>query len=354
MSSETRIAVVAATPAAQAQQGPQRAPHERDIRWMLYAGGLAPKSRIVPTIAFLSTGVGAFSLLWNPTYYLLQPVFWSAHIMMMVPAFLYLWRKRQLLHAYVGIPIQPSYRWITLIFYGFYMLYWAYFSYLEISERHADPWYKQIGHVFMSFVWYIFFAASSAIYYYTATLLLQRTAALKQHVHAITEQTTKEAFFTAYEAEYEANRRIANSWNLIILLVILVLTLNLPADLLGILVNGKFITIPGLIIKSMGLVWYLLTICKLNYMETYVLNYLQKHHILQDSYEEITRYMEVRRLGLNFFGLRITYELLMKVAILGLNVVLPILYGLFSEHILHLNFGGSASPTAKNETLVMT
>jgi hypothetical protein len=303
---------------------------------MFCAAGLPPRSSIVPTLACLTMGIGSFSLLWNPEYYIFQPAFWSAHTMIMVPAFLYLWRIRNKFHTYTGIPIKKIHRFVTLTFYILFIIYWAYFCGFALYEHRADPWHLQIGHVFMGFVWYIFFSVSSAVYYYTATLILQRAAALKTHILALNNSVTNDVFFATYEEEFEKNRQIANSWNLILLLVILILTLNIPADLLAILVNKQFITIPGLIMKSAALVWYLLCICKLNYMETFIHNYLQKHHLLQDNHEEIMRYMEVRRLGLNFFGLRITYGLLMKTAMIGLNVILPTLYGLFSNNILKL------------------
>lgn len=216
------------------------------------------------------------------------------------------------------------------------MLYWAYFCWVALYEHRGDSWPMQIAHIFMSFVWYIFFSVSSTVYYYTSTLLLQRVVSIKSHISDLTNETTKGKFFYFYDKEFEMNRIIANNWNIIIFLVILILTLNIPADLLGILVNKKLVVIPGLVMKSAGLIWYLLCICKLNHMETYILNHLHRHHILQDDYEEITRYMEVRRLGLNFFGLRITYSLIMKVIIIGLNIIVPILYGLFSNHILNI------------------
>lgn len=314
----------------------KRAPHERDSLWMFRFAFLPMHNRLLPLIAILSMGVGAFSLLWNPDYYIFQPVFWSAHTMIMVPAFLYLWRIRVTFRNFIGVPIRPSYRWITMIFYGLFMAYWAYFCWVALDEHKSDGLVMQIGHAFMSYVWYIFFSVSSVVYYYTATLLLQRVVSIKKHIVDLSSQTTKEHFFAFYDDEFEKNRQIANNWNIIILLVILILTLNIPADLLGILVNNKLVVIPGLIMKSAGLAWYLLCICKLNYMEQYILNHLHRHHILQDDYDEITRYMEVRRLGLNFFGLRITYNLIMKLAMIGLNVIVPILYGLFSNHILKI------------------
>jgi hypothetical protein len=315
---------------------PQPAAHERYAQRMFFAAWLPRTWRIPPLLAFLSTGIGAFSLLWNPNYYILQPVFWSAHIMIMVPTYLYIWRIKPNVYAHTGIPISRGYRWTTATFYGLFMAYWAYFCYLELSAHPEDPWYDQIGNAFMSIVWYIFFATASAIYYYTTTLLLQRTVAIKNRVHAITPNTTKDEFFVLYESEFEKNRRIANQWNIVIFLAILILIINIPADLLGILINKTFVALPGIVMKTAGLIWYLLAICKLNYMETYIQNYLHKHHLLQADIEEIARYMEVRRIGLNFFGLRITYELLTKIAMIGFNVILPTLYGLVSNNILKL------------------
>lgn len=310
--------------------------HERDSQRMFLAAFLTRRWRLPPLIALLATGVGAFSLLWNPNYYIIQPAFWSAHIMIMVPTYAYLWRIKSAVFQHTGIQIPRLYRWITLVFYWLYMAYWAYFCYLVLSAHPEDLWYEQIGNAFMSVVWYIFFAASSGVYYYTATLLLQRTVAIKNHVHTLTTNVSKEAFFVFYETEFEVNRRIANKWNIILFLAILILTINIPADVLGILMNQSSDALPGVIIKSAGLIWYLLCICKINYMETYIQNYLHKHHMLQADIEEIARYMEVRRIGLNFFGLRITYELLTKIAVIGMNVILPILYGLFSTHILKI------------------
>lgn len=314
----------------------QRAPHERDVLWMFRLSFLPMRNKILPLLAVLSANIGAFSLLWNPDYYIFQPAFWSAHIMILVPAFLYLWRIRVTFRNFYGIAIRPSYRWITMTFCGLFMAYWAYFCWIALYEHRTDAWPMQIAHIFMGYVWYIFFAISSSVYYYTSTLLLQRVVCIKRNISDLTIDTSKERFFYFYDKEFEQNRQIGNNLNIIILLVILVLTLNIPADLLAILVNKKLVVIPGLVMKSAGLIWYLLCICKLNHMETYILNHLHKHHILQDDYDEIIRYMEVRRLGLNFFGLRITYSLLMKVSMLGLNIVMPILYGLFSNRILNI------------------
>ncbi len=313
-----------------------KAIQERDIYWMMHAGCLPRKGRILPILATAWIGVGATSLVWNPTYYVLQKEFWSAHIMLLLPTYLYLCSKRKDLYTTYGKNIRQSHRLITLAFYTLFMIYWAYFAYLELYNNREDPWPEQIGNVFITVTWYIFFAVASAVYYQTATQLLQRAEIVKDHIQTLTKYTTKEDFFKVYETEYEMIRAFGNTWNRIIMLVMFILIINLPADALSIFVKQAWFVLPGLIMKSLGLLWYLWCICKLNYMEKYLQNYIQKHHILQDSYDEITRYMEVRPLFLNFFGLRITFELLMKVLFIGLNLLLPTLYGLISNHIIVL------------------
>ncbi len=336
----TLVPIVPSTvvPVTQSVPGTTRALIERDIVYMAYACFLPRINYIIPLITTAWIGVGACSLAWNPTYYIHQAEFWSAHIMLLFPAYIYLLTKRKEFYTFVGVNINKWYRWITLAFYGLFMAYWAYFCWFELYNQREDRWYEQIGNVFMSITWYIFFSVASTVYYYTAVKLLQRSETIKQHIHTLTDSTlSKFEFFRIYDQEFEINRKFGNVWNRIIQLVIFVLIINIPADALAIFVKKAWFVIPGLIMKSLGLLWYLLCICKLNYMEKYVVNYLHKHHILQDDYEEITRYMEVRPLGLNFYGLRITYEALMKVLFFGVNLLVPTLYGLFSNQIITLN-----------------
>lgn len=133
---------------------------------------------------------------------------------------------------------------------------------------------------------------------------------------------------------YETNRRVANVWNRIIFMSLAVLSLNIPADLLAVFVRGAYFVIVGAVVKIIGIFWYLWCICKLNHMEEYLMAHLHRHHLLQDDFEELTRHLAVRPLGLNFFGVRITYSLVMKIALVGVNVLLPTVYGLISNNIL--------------------
>lgn len=314
-----------------------KAVFELDVHRMMRAGCLPNQGRIIPSLTIVSIGIGACSLAWNPTYYIHQKEFWSVHIMLLFPTYMYIWAQRKQFYETLGKNIQPIHRVISLVFYWLFMAYWAYFCYLELYENRLDPWPEQIGNVFMAIVWYIFFAVASALYYFTATKLLQRAEIIKEHVKTLTKYTSKEDFFHVYDHQYEALRRFGNIWNRMILLVIFVLVINLPADAMSIFVKKAWFVIPGLVMKSLGLLWYIWCICKVNYMEQYLQGHIHKHHILQDSYDEITRYMEVRPLFLNFFGLKITFELVMKILMIGLNLLLPTLYGLFSNQIISLS-----------------
>lgn len=350
--------------------------HIRDVEriWVLAALPQATNRFtrwVVPSLSTAALAVACFSPLWHPNYYIHQSTFWASHMVFILPTYMYLVRRR---HAWgaqgfldtvaaIAVPstepkakpkdeeagehvgntgtpktanlqIRPLYRRITLAFYALYMAYWAYFCGFALYEHRADPWPLQIGNAYMAIAWYLFFAVASAVYFYTTILMLVRAADMKRHILALDEHTTKETFFRVYDDMYETNRRVANVWNRIIFLSLAVLSLNIPADLLAVFVRGAYFVIVGAIVKIFGIFWYLWCICKLNHMEEVLMAHLHRHHLLQDDFEELTRYLSVRPLGLNFFGVRITYSFVMKIALLGVNVLLPTVYGLISNNIL--------------------
>ena len=291
----------------------------------------------VPVLALAFLGVGSFAPLWHPTYYAKQTAFWSTHLVIGIPSYLYILRQRRAWQDrafFENIPIPPMYRRITLFFYWLFMLYWVYYSAIVLYEHRTDTWDYQIGNAVMAAAWYIFFSLSAATYYYTCVLMFQKATYIKYHIQYLSEGINKRAFCAAYDHEFMKIRRMGNVWNRIILLVLLVLFLNIPADMIAVFLKNLTWDIPSILIKVAGIFWYLNSVCKLNYMEDFLLSYLHKHHILQDEMEEITRYMSVRPLGLNFFGVRITYSMLMKAALIGINFILPTVYGLVSNEIL--------------------
>ncbi len=315
---------------------------ERDSDRMFTAAFLPQPRTIwtrfgVPVCTIVILGVGSFAPLWHPTYYAKQTAFWSTHLVIGIPSYLYILRQRRAWSNrsfFENIPIQPMYRRISLFFYWLFMLYWVYYSAIVLYEHREDTWPYQIGNAIMTIAWYIFFSLSAATYYYTCVLMFQKATYIKHHIQYLHEGVSKQDFFAAYDHEFMKIRRMGNVWNRIILLVLLVLFLNIPADMIAVFIKNLTWDIPSILIKVAGIFWYLNSVCKLNYMEDFLLSYLHKHHILQDDMEEITRYMSVRPLGLNFFGIRITYTMIMKTALIGINFILPTLYGLISNEIL--------------------
>jgi hypothetical protein len=288
---------------------------------------------------------GFLSPIWHPRYYLHQTEIWTSHIVLLWPIYNYLFYLRNKwkdISLFENVEISKYDNYITLFFYILYMLYWAYFAGIMLYENREFSVEYQFGNIFMSIVWYLFFSTAATIFYYTATIILQRAAIIKKHIKKLKlSQNLRDDFFTIYDNEYKKNRKLANVWNKFIFIVILVLFFNIPIDLIAIFFKGALYDIPGVIMKFLGFIWYIVCICKLNHMETYMISYLHKHHYLQADMEEINQYILVRPLCLNFYGIKITFEFVAKVLLILINLIIPTLYGLISNKILKIDIDTS-------------
>jgi hypothetical protein len=280
----------------------------------------------------------ALSPAWFPDYYMQQTAIWTAHLVIIIPCYNYIriQRDKWFLVAFGDHnAIRGMYRGLTMTFYGLFMAYCGYYMGYMLYFNRYKPWPFQIGSVLMSIGWYFFFSISSATYYFTATSFLQKAHYIKQAIKTLKfAKDLRRDFYRVYDIQYRSLRRFNNTWNRIIFIVIVVLTANIPIDLIAIIYKHAYYDAPGVFVKFVGLLWYLITICKLNYMEIYTMNYLHKHHYLQESIGEIENYIRVRPIGLNFFGIKITFEYLVKLLLLSVNLLLPTLYGLIENNIL--------------------
>jgi hypothetical protein len=281
--------------------------------------------------------IGGLSPVWYPNYYHEQSDIWTAHIILLWPSYNYLfylrnkWKDVSLLEN-IKIPSYTNY--VSLFFYFIFMSYWAYFACIMLYENRNNGILFQIGNVFMALVWYLFFSTSSTLYYYTSILLLQRATVIKKQIKSLkVSDNLKKDFYVIYDTEYKKNRKLANIWNRYIFVVILVLFFNIPIDLIAIYFKGILYGIPGVVIKLFGFIWYIICVCKLNHMEKYSISYLHKHHYLTNEIDEITKYTTVRPLCLNFYGIRITFEIVMKMLLILINLIIPTIYGLISNKI---------------------
>lgn len=285
--------------------------------------------------------IGCLSPLWYPKYYLAQTSIWTSHIVLLIPCYNYVfylrnkWNEVSLLE---NVKISKYIHYTSFIFYIIFMLYWAYFAGVTLYENSKYGIAFQFGNIFMSIVWYLFFSTSSALYYYTSILIIQRSITIKKQIKSLKlSNNLKDEFFSIYNNEYKKNRKLGNIWNRIIFIVFLVLLFNIPIDLIAIFFKNVLYYIPGVIIKSFGFIWYIICICKLNHMQKYTISFLHKHHFLQNDIEEINKYSIVRPLCLNFYGIKITFEFVMKMLLIIINLIIPTIYGLFSNKIFKLN-----------------
>ncbi len=316
---------------------------EMDGRRMFAAAGLHPfQNRFlkyaVPILVNLFLAVASFSPLWYPRYYVHQTEIWTAHLVLIIPCYNYILAQRHKWQSVIPrdhVSIQTSYRVATLIFYWLFMAYCAYFMGYMLYFNRAVGWPFQIGNAVMAVAWYLFFSVSSATFYFTATMFLQRARFVKSVIKRLKgSKDLAQDLFTLYDIEFKKNRRMGRVWNRIVFVVLVVLTANIPIDAIAIYVKKAYFDIPSIIVKIVGLTWYLITICKVNHMETYLITYLRKHHYLEDSIEQIEEYIRIRPIGLNFFGLRITYDYVAKAILLLVNLLVPTLYGLVENNLL--------------------
>jgi hypothetical protein len=332
---------------------------ERDCEIMFSICGLHRyTSRFLRIVVPLCTNafliVGFLSPVWYPQYYPTQTPIWTSHIALIFPCYnylLYLRRNWDTCGFYEHGTISKQSRWISLAFYGLFMFYWAYFAVIQFTQHQEEPWFYQVGNAVMSTAWYFFFSVSSAVYYYCCILLLQRATIVKSCIKEMCntmiskhtsvrfltddEQTKlRKVFYGTYNREYKKIRQFSKRWNIILILIILVLLSNIPIDLISILYNKMYYEIVGVIIKFSGFVWFILTVCKLNSMNEYILTYFCKHHLLQDTTEELREYTVARPLALNFYGLQLTYRMVTTFLLFVFNLIIPTLYGLITNNIV--------------------
>jgi hypothetical protein len=316
---------------------------EIDTNRMFAIAGLHPfKNKFwkcaVPTLVNVILIIACFSPLWYPDYYIHQTEIWTAHLVILIPCYNYLAVKRHKwadVTFYDHIDIRKAYRNITLLFYCLFMSYYAYFAGYMMYFNREKSWPYQIGNLFMAVVWYLFFSISSATYYFTATAFLQKALFIKKKIKTLKLSKNLESdFFLLYDGQFKSLRRFNNVWNRVVFVVLVVLCANIPIDTIAVLVKKAYFDIPGIVIKLFAVLWYLITICKLNHMELFTTNYLRKHHYLQDRMDEIESYIRVRPIGVNFFGIKITYDYLAKLLLIGVNLLVPTIYGLITNNIL--------------------
>jgi hypothetical protein len=143
-------------------------------------------------------------------------------------------------------------------------------------------------------------------------------------------------FYTSYKIHHKAIKVFGRNWNFIVVMGFIILTYHIPIDVLNILLNHRYTDIAGVVVKVLGLTWYTYKICSLNDVDSKVVPYLYKHQLY--STEEmlaIEKYAIYHELGLNFYGIKISGPLIIKVGLLVINLIIPTIYALVSNRLLY-------------------
>jgi hypothetical protein len=195
----------------------------------------------------------------------------------------------------------------------------------------------------MSFSWYLFFSTTSILYYYICNRLLQRSEQLKNWLKGLKKKYKNQSirlihddndFYKEYNLNYNIIKNFAKYWNFLIFIGFILLIAHIPIDLISILYLKQLFDIPGVIIKTSALSWYLYCICQLNDYEDKIIPYLYKHRIYNDDQiEYISKYIKYRPLGLNFYGIKISGTFISRYLIIIINLLVPTIYAILSKYI---------------------
>jgi len=286
-----------------------------------------------------------FSMYWYPNYYLSQPIVWTLDLVIIYITYNYLY---YLLYfdtdttkeIYQVIPWKRN---VNLFFYSIFMIYWLY-NLIIVFYSHSEPnLLIQLGNIYMSFAWYLFFSMTSLLYYYICDRLLQRSGSIRIWLKDLKKKYKNQGvelkhndndFYNEYNKHYNIIKNFTKYWNFLIFIGFILLIAHIPIDLISVIIIKQIFDIPGIVIKTAALIWYLYCICQLNDYEDKIVPYLYKHRIYSDDQiEYISKYIKYRPLGLNFYGIKISGSYITKYLIIGLNLLIPVIYTLLSKNI---------------------
>lgn len=301
----------------------------------------------LPVLVLFIIGGAAFSPVYYPNYYSFQKEIYSIDMLTVGIIYTYLsyiylnWEKNNCLeHVSVGRLNEN----ISLGFYILFMLYWLYDATIQFSAHNDNNVLIQIGNVYMSSAWYMYFSTSSLLYYFICIKLAQRAQSINDWLKN-TKRTrpSLEDFYASYKIQHKAIKMFGRNWNFIVLMGFIILTYHIPIDVLNIFINRKYTDIAGVVVKAAGLVWYTYKVCRLNDVASKVIPYLYKHTLYRtEEITEIEKYALYHELGLNFYGIKISGPLLIKSGLLVINLIIPTIYALVSNQIFKpVNYASS-------------
>jgi len=295
-----------------------------------------PYLRILPLTASTIVTVSVLCPLYYPSYYPYDPMINSIDLAIVSAVYPYItyiyinWETNSCFeHTHVSILNEVT----SLGFYILFMLYWLYHTTIQFVIHDDKNLLIQLGNIYMSAAWYIYFSTCSLLYYFICIKLSQRTESINKWLKVLKHtRPSIEEFYKAYKQHHKAIKSFGRNWNFLVFMGFIILTYHIPIDLISVIINRRFIDIAGIIIKSLGLAWYTYKICELNDMDTKVISYLYKHDLYtKENMESIEKYAWHHDLGLKFYGIKINGPLILKIGLLLINLVIPTIYAVLSK-----------------------
>jgi len=309
----------------------------------MFAATLIPliktKYKAIPIVVLLFVSAAIFCPFYYPNYYLYQGEIYSIDIFTICIVYSYLsylyldWEKNS---ATEHVVISRFNEGVSRSFYALFMAYWLYDACIQFMAHPDDNALIQLGNVYMSSAWYIYFSTSSLLYYFICVKLAQRAQSINDWLKNLKRTRPQIAdFYASYKVQHKAIKVFGRNWNFIVFMGFIILTYHIPIDVLNIFLNHKYTDIAGVVVKTLGLSWYTYNICKLNDVDSKVVPYLYKHSLYStEEMQAIEKYVLYHDLGLNFYGIKISGPLIVKGALLTINLIIPTIYALVSNRII--------------------
>lgn len=293
----------------------------------------------LPAIALAIVSGAVFSPLYYPNYYSFQKELYSIDLATICIVYSYLsyiyldWEKSS---CFEKVRVGRLNRYISLGFYILFMVYWLYDAVIQFNIHNEKNVLIQVGNVYMSIAWYFYFSTSSLLYYFICIKLAQRAQSINDWLKSLKQSRPQIAdFYASYKIHHKAIKVFGRNWNFIIVMGFIILTYHIPIDLLNVLLNRHYTDIAGIVVKALGLGWYTYNICRLNDVESKVVPYLYKHSLYTtEEMAAIEKYALYHELGLNFYGIKISGPLIVKVSLLLINLIIPTIYALVSNKLI--------------------
>jgi hypothetical protein len=249
---------------------------------------------------------------------------------------LYIYLSWEINSCFEHISVSALNERTTMGFYSLFMIYWLYETTIQFNYHQDKSALIQVGNVYMSAAWYMYFSTCSLLYYFVCIKLAQRTQSINVWLKSLKRTRPQiQEFYDAYKQHHKAIKVFGRNWNFLIFIGFINLTYHIPIDLISVFVNRRLTDIAGIVVKSLGLGWYTYKICELNDMDTKVISYLYKHNVYTtEEMKQIEKYASYHELGLNFYGIKINGSLILKVGLLTINLIIPTIYALLSNKLI--------------------